>query len=395
MWISVECLRKLTNDSDNEALLLPFIDDILEAITRLLCTQDREEEENKDEGANGGSDDLQREESEDRESDVAELKGAVLSVLLNLVKFSSKTAARLPAHPTLMRRLFGLIICHTETAEEDEASEEEGEGEEEGDADAEMDVEHIDVEEGVSAMVEQPQEETGKAVTETGINGTAERGDGLSTEGRGQEEATAAASAVRGDGDGNGMEGERTAKRRKLIDGESGPQEVTAMTTAGTGTIAPLEAPPTESQASNERTTRKGEEEGKPKESSSPPSLLDREQEGGGNPEPKASGTTTETTQGEREMAVDEGGNEEGKERDQAAGKRKAGGSKGAQVVERARERMRKQAGLVLSKLADDPSCCDALRVYDGVIVQAMLLAPQGPLAALMHKLLLNIGTSA
>ncbi|ELR19085.1 uncharacterized protein ACA1_236930 [Acanthamoeba castellanii str. Neff] len=65
-------------------------------------------------------------------------------------------------------------------------------------------------------------------------------------------------------------------------------------------------------------------------------------------------------------------------------------------VVERVRERLRKQAGLVLSKLADDPACCDALRVYDGLVVQAMLLAPhQGPLAPLLHKLLLNIGLAA
>ncbi|ELR14273.1 ARID/BRIGHT DNA binding domain containing protein [Acanthamoeba castellanii str. Neff] len=395
VWTAVECLRKLTHEGDNEARLLPFTDALLDALARLLCARDGSDDdeagegEGDDERAKGDGGERRRRAGE-RESEVAELKGAVLAVLLNLAKCSPRTACRLPAHPGLMRRLFGLVATpssshNVEPGENDNENENENE---DGEADDEEEREEEEEEE------EEEREEADVEADDASAT--------LKRKGEEEEEAvkaflkSVAARKTRIKKMTTTKKEKRAAKRHKVDDagvvgGEKSEAAPTATSTSATaGEVAPVDGTTAVADAAMEvdqETTKKNENENEAgSEKATPPSAAANGEEKDEEEKPAAVGTATATASSTAARHRVGGGNKR---------KRRDEGDDGyaGDVVERVRERLRKQAGLVLSKLADDPACCDALRVYDGLVVQAMLLAPhQGPLAPLLHKLLLNIG---
>lgn len=362
----MECLRKLTLDGDNEALLLAFTDDLLEAITGLLCTQDNQEID--------GTDDVDTDAEATREhphktraageSDVTELKGAALAILLNLAKYSSKTACRLPARPVLIRRLFGLLT--------DEVDEEKKEEQETEDKDEEIDVEGDEEEANVEGAAEGLDEadEPDAETEDSEVSGTEKKK--RRANGKAEE-------------DGSSGEEEPERKRQKTggsdmeVDAERNGSE----TGGGGDTAHP--SPPTKTSTDSvdaQVSQTRGEDE------SSAPAEAPTSREGG--------------EDGEKERNAEkeaEGGAVDVQKEGNDGNVRTAEANVAAKTRERGtQEKMRKLAGLVLSKLADDTACCTALCAYDGLIVQAMLLAleqEQGKLASLMHKLLLNIGLAA
>jgi hypothetical protein len=378
VWTAVEALRKLTHEGDNEIRLLPFVDSLLDSFARLLCMRDGGDEAEADsDGDEESENDAElrrrtRESGTERESEVSELKGAALAVLLNMAKYSPRTACRLPAHPGLMRRLFGLVSAPSEA---DDDSSEGAEAEEEG-GEAEAAEVEVEVEEE-SRMEEDDNEEDDNEEEEADASVTLTIGE--------QEDEMMKAllkSVEDEEEDDNDNDEERSAKRQKVDASDVSTEAKNPSAT--TDTSAPM--------AAGQQTETPTPVSGATKDAAQDEGTAATTNSETGSSEEAATArlsaekiAATAASDGSADAAAVNGGS--------GGAKRKREDGEG---VERAREKLRKQAGLVLSKMADDPTCCDALRVYDGLVVQAMLLAPlQGPLASLAHKMMLNIGLAA
>lgn len=404
-------LRKLTHEGDNEPMLLPSMNNLLESFTRLLSIpndgaeiDDADTDEEKLIEQPTGEGRSNNWFTYGRENDIIELKSGVLAVLLNLTKYSSKTSCRLPAHPVLMRRLFGLVMM----SDDEEPSDERGDSDNKDDVDIEGDEDLTNDEqtnvEGTEQgeEFEEIEEERGKVRLgerrEEQDTGKDSNGDKESDQEEEEGRATKRQKISTSELDGQVIktaEGMDAKEDKETRDGNPESEDRPATTVSPDHSReSSAETPvPTDKQT----LLAESEEPSVTSLSTSQPSEEMSTSEKSGT-EGQDGESTKEAMEVDEDEQKSDANSESTKEANDAAAATNNVDTKGPG----AREKLRKMAGLVLSKLADDNACCEALSVYDGVIVQIMLLASeqersqqQGVLAALMHKLLLSIGVAA